>query len=300
MATVKLCAFADEADKMLVGQIDALKRNGVYAIELRGLDGKNIASLTEEEATEYAKLLKDNGIEVWSLGSPLGKINIEEPREKHEEMLRHLLKMADIFGTKRIRMFSYFVKREECGKYRDEIIDRLRALVKIADGYMLCHENESEIYGATVDNCVDILDNVDGLYSVFDSSNFIQWDENIDYALEKLIDRAYYIHVKDSRYSDKFIVPVGFGDGKYDKILSELDRDATLTLEPHLFKWTGANEGDDLKAMFSYNDYTVENKNEATFSYRDTHESFDAAVTALKNLLTNCGYKEEENGLWRK
>ena len=300
MATVKLCAFADEADKMLVGQIDALKRNGVYAIELRGLDGKNISALTEEEARSYAKLLKDNGIEVWSLGSPLGKIDITEPREKHEEMLRHLLKMADIFGTKRIRMFSYFLKREDYKKYRDEIIDRLNALVKIADGYMLCHENESEIYGSTVDNCVDIYDNVDGLYSVFDSSNFIQWDEDINYAIEKLIDRAYYIHVKDSRYSDKFIVPVGYGNGKYDKILSELDRDVTLTLEPHLFKWTGQSNSEDLKAMFSYTDFTDESKKEATFSYKDTHDSFDGAVKALKELLIKCGYKEGENGQWIK
>lgn len=300
MATVKLCAFADEASKSLDGQIAALKRNGIYAIELRGVDGTNIADLTDEQAKIAADKLKTAGIEVWSLGSPLGKIKIEEPREKHENMLRRLLVLADIFGTKRIRMFSYFVKREECAAYRDEIIDRLRALVKIADGYMLCHENESEIYGATVKGCEDIYDSVDGLYSVFDSSNFIQWDESIDEAVERLVDRAYYLHVKDSRYSDKYIVPVGYGDGRYDKILSELDRDLTLTLEPHLFKWTGNASSEELKKMFSYNDYTDESKKEKGFSYADTDESFDAAVTALKELLTKCGYEEGGNGKWKK
>ena len=50
MATVKLCAFADEASKSLDGQIEALKRNGIYAIELRGVDGTNIADLTDEQA----------------------------------------------------------------------------------------------------------------------------------------------------------------------------------------------------------------------------------------------------------
>lgn len=300
MANVKLCAFADEASKSLDGQIEALKRNGIYAIELRGVDGTNIADLTDEQAKVASEKLKANGIEVWSLGSPLGKIKIEEPREKHENMLRRLLQLADVFGTKRIRMFSYFVSREECAKYRDEIIDRLNALVKIADGYMLCHENESEIYGATVDGVVDILDNVPGLYSVFDSSNFIQWDENMDYAIEKLIDRAYYIHVKDSRYSDKYIVPVGYGSGQYDKILSELDRDTTLTLEPHLFKWTGQADNEELNKMFAFVDFTDGSSKERGWSFANTDESFDGAVTALKELLIKCGYAEGDKGIWKK
>ena len=217
----------------------------------------------------------------------MGKIDITEPREKHEEMLRRLMTLADIFGTKRIRMFSYFVAREDYKKYRDEVIDRLRALVEIADGYMLCHENESAIYGATVDNCTDIYDNVDGIYSVFDSSNFIQWDENIEYAYDKLIKRADYIHAKDSRYSDKLIVPLGYGDGLYEKIFTNLEKDTTVTLEPHLFKFVGYSDIDkkELKGLFSF---------------ENSDQSFDAAVKALKEVLTKSGYREGEKGIWIK
>ncbi len=287
MAEVTLCAFADEASTDFDGQIKALLRNNIYNIELRGLDGKNISTLTEDEAKLYAEKLDKAGIKVWSLGSPLGKISIESPREEHENLLRKLLKLADIFGTKRIRIFSYFVHREDYAKYRDEVIERMRALVKIADGYMLCHENESEIFGATVKNCEDIYDNVNGLYSVFDSSNFIQWDEDIKEAYDKLVKRAYYIHVKDSRYDTKQIVPVGYGDGMYDKILSGLTKDTTLTLEPHLFKFTGYSDIDkkELKPLFSF---------------KDSNESFDAAVNALKTLLKKCGYIEGVNGKWKK
>lgn len=287
MIKVTLSAFADEASKDFNAQIAALKRNGIYNIELRGLDGKNVSALTDDEAKAYAKTLRDNGITVWSLGSPLGKIDITEPREKHEEMLYRLMTLADIFGTKRIRMFSYFVGREDYKKYRDEVIDRLRALVKIADGYMLCHENESAIYGATVDNCVDIYDNVDGIYSVFDSSNFIQWDENIGYAYDKLIKRADYIHAKDSRYSDKLIVPLGYGDGLYEKIFKNLEKDTTVTLEPHLFKFVGYSDIDkkELKGLFSF---------------ENSDQSFDAAVKALKEVLTKSGYTEGEKGTWIK
>lgn len=202
-------------------------------------------------------------------------------------MLRRLMRLADIFSTKRIRMFSYFVDREEYAKYRDEVIDRLRALVKIADGYMLCHENECRIYGATVDNCIDIYDNVEGLYSVFDSSNFIQWDEDISYAADKLVGRADYIHAKDSRYSDKAIVPLGYGDGRYEEIIRSIDRDITFTVEPHLFDFIGYGKLDDKKLK-------------GAFAFKNSDESFDAAVNALKELLKKCGYAQGENGKWKK
>ena len=45
-----LTGFADEAAKELDGQIAALKRNGMSYFEPRGIDGKNIADFTVEEA----------------------------------------------------------------------------------------------------------------------------------------------------------------------------------------------------------------------------------------------------------
>ena len=58
MAVVTLCAFADEASTEFDGQIKALLRNNIYNIELRGLDGKNISALSEEEAEIYAEKLE--------------------------------------------------------------------------------------------------------------------------------------------------------------------------------------------------------------------------------------------------
>ena len=52
---IKLCAFADEADPSLDGQIDALKANGISLLEIRGVDGKNISAVTIEEAKEIKK-----------------------------------------------------------------------------------------------------------------------------------------------------------------------------------------------------------------------------------------------------
>ena len=53
---IKLCAFADEAESSLVGQIAALKRNNIPYLELRSIAGKNVRDFSLDEAREYAKI----------------------------------------------------------------------------------------------------------------------------------------------------------------------------------------------------------------------------------------------------
>ena len=105
---IKLSAFADEAGRELEQQIAALTRNGISYIEVRFLGAKNVADLTEEEAKEAKARLDAAGIRVWSIGSPLGKIKITDDLDAHMEKTRHVCRLAKIFGTKRIRMFSFY------------------------------------------------------------------------------------------------------------------------------------------------------------------------------------------------
>ena len=46
MDKLKLSAFADEADASLDGQIKALVENEIPYLEVRGVDGNNVSSLT--------------------------------------------------------------------------------------------------------------------------------------------------------------------------------------------------------------------------------------------------------------
>ena len=48
----QLSAFADESSNSFIGQIDALKRNGLSFLEIRNLDGKNVTDLTVAEVKE--------------------------------------------------------------------------------------------------------------------------------------------------------------------------------------------------------------------------------------------------------
>ena len=68
----RLAAFADEADRTLRGQISAMKDNGIELLEIRTVDGKNIAELTAAEAKTIRKELDGAGIAVWSVRSPIG------------------------------------------------------------------------------------------------------------------------------------------------------------------------------------------------------------------------------------
>ena len=49
MAEFVLSAFADEYSPVFDEQLEGLKKNGVKFMEIRGVDGKNISTLTEEE-----------------------------------------------------------------------------------------------------------------------------------------------------------------------------------------------------------------------------------------------------------
>ena len=72
-----LSAFADEASSKLEKQIAALQRNGIGYIEPRNISGC-LTKKTDEELTEIAQTLSAAGIRVSSLGSPIGKIGIDD------------------------------------------------------------------------------------------------------------------------------------------------------------------------------------------------------------------------------
>jgi hypothetical protein len=75
---MKNLILADEADKMIDGQIAALNENGIKYLEIRGADGKNVSKLTAGEAKEIKSKLDAEGISVWSIGSPIGKYDIKD------------------------------------------------------------------------------------------------------------------------------------------------------------------------------------------------------------------------------
>lgn len=281
---IKLSAFSDEAGSSIAEQIAAMKRNGISYTELRSIDGKNVSAFTLDEAKAYQKTFEENGILVWSIGSPLGKADIEVDFAEYEKKVRHVCELAKIFKTDKIRMFSFWHANEK----EEKVYENLRKMVAIGKEYgvCMCHENEKDIFGDIAERVQKIMDNVDGLKYIYDPANFLQCDEPADKTLDLFHNKTEYFHIKDVIMESGALVPAGYGDGKIKALLERITDDKVLTLEPHLAVFD---------AYKSIDNTEMKHK----FTYASANEAFDAAVEAIKKLLNEVGYKEE-NGVFVK
>ena len=281
MINIKLCAFSDEADSSLDGQIAALHRNNIPYMEMRTVNGKNVTTLTIDEAKEIKEKLDANGIKVWSIGSPIGKVDINTDFDEYLKLVKYTCELANVLGTDKIRMFSFFNAYEE----KEKVFDYLNKMVEVASAYgvHLYHENEKDIYGDTKERVQEIMDNTKGLKYIYDPANYLQCGESADDTLDMFHAKTDYFHIKDVILKSGALVPAGMGDGKIDELVARITEDKTLTLEPHLAVFEG----------YSHIDKTVM-KHEVVF--KTATEAFDAAVSAIKAILVGAGYKEVGDG----
>ncbi len=277
MAEIKLCAFADEAGDSLADQITAMRENGIGLLELRSIDKKNVTKFTNDEIKEYKKMLDDAGIGVWSIGSPIGKVKIEDDFNVDLELCKRTIEIANMFGAKSLRMFSFYGTNGE-EKYRDTVMERLARYVEAArgSGVTLCHENEKGIYGDNAARCLDIHKTLPELKCVFDPANYVQVGQDTLEAWEMLEPYVFYGHIKDS-LADGSIVPPGKGIGHLREYLPRFAAKGcnVLTLEPHLSVFSA------LKSLEAPGD---ESKI-GLYRFESKREAFDFAVTSLKEIL---------------
>jgi sugar phosphate isomerase/epimerase len=246
-----LSAFADEIDPDLKVQMEVLKQHGIQYIEMRGVNGRNITDYTLEEVKRIKNQLDEQDFRISAVGSPIGKIQITDDFTPHLEKFRHTLEIAKILETDYIRMFSFYIPREEDpARYREEVLNRWKAFLGAAEGsgITLLHENEKDIYGDTPERCLDLAEslNSESFRLIFDPANFIQCDvETYPKAFTMLQDHIVYLHIKDALFSNHQVVPAGQGDGKLKEILDALKDKGFrgfLSLEPHLTNFTGFSE----------------------------------------------------------
>lgn len=238
-----LSAFADEISPELPIQVETLLREGITHLELRGVSGKNVLALSDDEIETVKTTLKRHGIKVSSIGSPIGKIKIGDDFDPHLAAFERALHVARVLEAPFIRMFSFFMPPgEDPARYRDQVLDRMHELVRRAEGsgVTLLHENEKEIYGDIPSRCLDILTQINSptLRAAWDPANFVQcgvqpYSDGFD-ALRPFIA---YIHVKDALLATGAVVPAGQGDGEWPATLTALRDsgfDGFFSLEPHL------------------------------------------------------------------
>src|SRR6202142_668000 len=171
----KLSGFADEISPRLDEQIAELKKLGLKHLELRSIEGKNISEFTDDEAYDFKKAFDANGLKVSAIGSPIGKIPSAEPPEPHLEKFKRILKMAEIFQTPFIRLFSFYIPSGQHSRYRTEVLSRMAVLIEVAKGgFKLQLENEEGLYAESPEHTLDLLATLNHpqLRLTFDFSNF--------------------------------------------------------------------------------------------------------------------------------
>ncbi|MCI1774946.1 sugar phosphate isomerase/epimerase family protein [Paenibacillus lautus] len=239
---ITLTGFADEISRDLEEQLDVLESESIRYLELRGVWGKNVLQLTEEELSGIKERLSQRGVGVSSIGSPIGKIQITDDFEPHLEHAKHAVRLAKYFQAPYVRVFSFYIPDGDHEKYRPEVIRRMLRLAQLAEqeGIVLLHENESHIYGDTGERCLELLQSVSSphLRAAFDPANFVQCGvKPVGEAYPLVGDYTAYIHVKDAMMGKGMVVPAGDGDGELRLLLQELCRrrySGFLSLEPHL------------------------------------------------------------------
>ena len=242
----KLSAFADEVTESFRGQVEYLASEKVGYIEPRFIDKKNIMDLNQAELKEARQMLRDHGIKVSAIGSPIGKVKLDEPFEPHLDKFKHAVDLAQFFETPFIRMFSYYAPEgKDIDDYRDQVLERMAAKVAVVEGsdVTMVHENEAHIYGHSAKNCADLIAAIgsDKLRLAYDPANFV-WGEKLTNNVETCwpIMKPYvvHIHIKDWKVGSADIGSVpGEGDGQIKELLAELaamNYDGCMTMEPHL------------------------------------------------------------------
>lgn len=270
-------AFADEASSLITGQIAAMSRNGLQGVEIRGVDGQNISDISLEKAHEVRRQLDDAGLIVWSIGSPIGKIGIEdEAFPAHLDKLRHTLALANILGAENLRMFSFYMPGNPA-PWRQKVMDRVGEMLRAAEGsgVTLCHENEKGIYGDMADRCAELLSTFPQLQGVFDPANFVQCGQDTLAAWALLAERTKYLHIKDA-LADGHVVPAGKGIGNVRQIIADYRTRGGqhLTIEPHLTVFDG------LKNLERAGEET-----KIAYTFPSSDAAFDAACAALRECM---------------
>lgn len=275
-----LSAFADEIDPDPLKQIDVLKTCGVRHIEFRSILGTNVLALTDLQIQEFKSLLDKNGFKLSAIGSPIGKIKIDDPFEPHLEKFKRAIHLCGVFGTKNIRIFSYYPPDGFDGgwsKWRTEVMSRMTRKCELAKqaGVRLIHENEHRIFGDSPERVTDMMTTLrksfdaDVIGAVHDPANFVfcGYDPWQGWLASK--PWLVHFHIKDWKAGEEHGSLAGEGQGRIPEVIADavkMNYSGFATMEPHLLGGgpTGGVTGPDL---------------------------FPKAVAAFKKILDDAGAK---------
>ena len=258
-----IAAITDEFSPDLETALNAMKEVGMTGAELRMVSGKNIVDLTDEELDRTIAMVREAGLEIVSIASPLLKCELPDAPEidarfqqdrfaapyGYEDQPRltaRSLEIARRTGARILRVFSYWrtVRPEACF---DRVVEALRRLAEEAarHGVIVGLENEHACNIATGAETARLLEALEhpGLQVVWDPANaLVSGETPYPGGYEKLpAHRIGHVHAKDCRMEGHRPVwgPLGEGAIDWQGQIAALVRDGYrgwVSLETH---WPG-------------------------------------------------------------
>jgi len=244
-----LSGIADEAGKDLATQIRAHKELGWNAIDLRTVDGKNVAGeLSDRDFDAVADCVLENGMEVPCFASALGNWsrNITDDFAVDVQELKTAIPRMQRLGTKFIRTMSWKGEGVSVDEWGDETVRRYGELVKIAeDGDIyLAHENCSGWAALSAENTLRLCEEAgsDHVVALLDMGGLVAHGIEVRPFYEAVKNRIGYIHIKDCRKNpeggkSQDYAYAGEGDGlvwEIMKDMAEAGYDGAVAIEPHV------------------------------------------------------------------
>ncbi|HEX3726359.1 MAG TPA: TIM barrel protein, partial [Pirellulales bacterium] len=257
---VTLSAFGDEAanQKTAVQQFAALAAVGLQYYSLRFIDAgegiKNVTKLSKTEIQTIRHLEDEYGLNVASIGSPLGKVKLVDvedgtkntfvPFKKYlEKEVKHACEVAHAFETKLIRGFSFYhPKGSNPQEHLPQAVDQLGQIAETCLRSDLTYgvELEANLVGQNGELLAEIHRQVNNpaLLLVFDAGNLACQGFSPAEVLEQfqfMKPGLGWLHVKDYRHPEplkrqahvdeemlKHFVPADMGDSGHEAILKDV------------------------------------------------------------------------------
>lgn len=257
---ILLSGFADETSrsKLAGEQLAAMAALGLRRYTLRFVDlgngVKNAMQLTKAEVKQLVRMQADFGLEVATLGSPIGKVKLCDVEDgtanKYVPFKKYLKqdvsKACDLsaaLGTKLIRGFSFYhPKGEEPEDYLPQVIDQLGEIAERCGqaGLLFGLEVEANLVGQTGKLLRTIHRKVNhpALVLIYDVGNLITQGYSPDECFaeyEAMKPGLGWVHIKDYKplrtdtrggYIDEEALadyrPVSHGSGAYERVLRDI------------------------------------------------------------------------------
>lgn len=285
---IRISGFTDEITNDFEQQLIAAKKIGLTYISIRGVDNENIADCSIEKIkNRVLPLCEKHQISISSIGSPIGKIFINDTEAYMHELTRaqHICEIAKLLSCKFIRIFSFYTPTSNNDlNVTNKVIEKLKPIIEVIKENKLIAilENEKDTYCETAINCKRLLEGIDycTLKIAFDFANFVQCNEDPIEAYTLLSDKVSYFHIKDAKWNGLNVV-CGKGDGKIKEILYDAivknNYCGFLTLEPHLAIF------DTLAKLELKKPEEIIPINQAESGY----QAFEFQFAALKKILTS-------------